>query len=208
MRRDYGLNCSSLDDEYCTPYYEPMKKCNFIIKPKKIINIYEEPLKNYIKKHPFTSSCLKCATCLAVASEIHAIFSESVEGCTKKYEVENIIRENLDNLCKNGYGNYDLREYKSLHILTNNHKLTTHVNTEMNGKWPEKLREITCLFKEHIDVNNLYKHYIDGPFNMTDYLCRNGGIFRDCINVQIKEVILPNTNQGIITYIFNCFRHK
>ncbi|KAL3280092.1 hypothetical protein HHI36_017598 [Cryptolaemus montrouzieri] len=131
---------------------------------------------------------------------------KSVEGCNKKYEVENTIRKKLSDLCIKGYQKYDLRKYRSLYILTDNHKLTTHVNTELNGKWPDKLREISCLFRDHMDINDLYKHYLDGPFHMTDYLCRNGGIFRDCLNVEMEEAVLPNDEQGILTYIFNCFR--
>ncbi|XP_045473029.1 uncharacterized protein LOC123679644 isoform X1 [Harmonia axyridis] len=204
ISKDYNCTDTS-ENANCEQYYVPLKKCNFIIKPKKVINIYEESLRNYVELNPLASACLKCATCIAVASEVHAIFSESVEGCKKKFEIENVITKKLSNLCLAGYRNYDLRKYKSLYTLTDKHKKTTHVNTAMNGKWPKKLREISCLFKDHMEVGKLYKNYLDGPFNMTDYLCRNGGVFRDCLNVGFKEVILPNEEQGILSYIFNCF---
>ncbi|XP_045473111.1 uncharacterized protein LOC123679644 isoform X2 [Harmonia axyridis] len=171
ISKDYNCTDTS-ENANCEQYYVPLKKCNFIIKPKKVINIYEESLRNYVELNPLASACLKCATCIAVASEVHAIFSESVEGCKKKFEIENVITKKLSNLCLAGY---------------------------------RKLREISCLFKDHMEVGKLYKNYLDGPFNMTDYLCRNGGVFRDCLNVGFKEVILPNEEQGILSYIFNCF---
>lgn len=35
-----------------------------------------------------------------------------------------------------------------------------------------RLREVFCGFKDHMDVGKLYKNYLEGPFNMTEYLCR------------------------------------
>lgn len=68
INKDYECNCTG--NHNCEPYYESSKKCNFIIKPKKVINIYEDLMKNYVKMNPLSSTCLKCAICVAVSSEV------------------------------------------------------------------------------------------------------------------------------------------
>ncbi|XP_076257586.1 uncharacterized protein LOC143194778 [Rhynchophorus ferrugineus] len=166
--------------------------CNYTLPdPKKIINPYRMELKNYVPRKPFGSFCIKCVACLAVARQIEKIIRNLNYECEpeplKKSVLTHVIMDTVRNLCSSGFKNFDLREYKNKTILTDDFRCSRHVETNMDGNWTKKLRELCQLYISRINLQTIGFTILDSCGNITDTICRGNGIFRDCFSIHYEN---------------------
>ncbi|CAH1183311.1 unnamed protein product [Ceutorhynchus assimilis] len=186
--------CGCRKDCYC------LLNCNKTLpKPKKIINPFKYQLEQKVPQKPFGSLCVKCAACLAVASEIQNVIESASQECETDMENKKVLLQEIDEkinrLCKRGFTNFDLRSYGNHKIITNNFECTKHVTSSMDGSWTKKLRDICSLYISRADTKTISLTVLDSMGNLTDIFCRGTGIFRDCSNIKSHEnIVLPTCN--------------
>jgi hypothetical protein len=82
---------------------------------------------------------------------------------------------------------HDLRKFKQYQVVSDEFKCSTHVRSKMDGKWTEKLREMCATYSNYMDVQYLLNEYLKGIGGISNYLCRNDGIFRDCSSLNFQN---------------------
>ncbi|XP_030755517.1 uncharacterized protein LOC115881931 isoform X2 [Sitophilus oryzae] len=144
-----------------------------------------------VPQKSFGSFCVKCAACLAVANQIEHLIRDLSYECEtdplkKKVLLENIVNH-INTLCISGFKNFDLREYKSHHIITDDFRCTHHVESNMDGNWTKKLRELCKLYTSRVNIEDISFNVLDSVGNLTDTFCRSTGIFRDCLKINSHQ---------------------
>ncbi|KAJ8985344.1 hypothetical protein NQ317_008375 [Molorchus minor] len=79
---------------------------------------------------------------------------------------------------------YDLRKYGDVGIITDNLKCTEHVESNMDGSWTKKLRELCILYTTNFDLEHISNNYANKSDELIRNLCQGSGIYRDCQNVE------------------------
>ncbi|XP_066246259.1 uncharacterized protein [Euwallacea similis] len=184
--RDCAKGCSS---PHCC-----CSDCNRTLSnPKRIINPYRELFTSKVPPRPFGNFCVKCAACLAVASEIQNVIEEENEeyetDLTVKTRLFHDVKGGIMALCRNGFKNFDLRLYGNHGVFTNNFICTSHIVTAAQENWTKRLRQICSLYASRTDLETIVLSVLDSVTNLTETFCRGTGIFRDCINIKSHENI-------------------
>nr|XP_022921204.1 uncharacterized protein LOC111429504 [Onthophagus taurus] len=194
------LNIDSVEGgkDVCANKYSSIKNKNSItINPFKDCN-------KYINKNvnSFKSVWIKCLSCLAISDKINTSFVEvhkEINLFTDEFN-EN-IQKALIKTCQNGFKNYDLREYKGTVIVTKTSIYSKHVSSEIDGNWNKLLSEICLKYIKNMNYRRLLNEYLMGYLKFDDFLCRSGGLYRDCENLILEYFQVPD-NYGSVTLRF------
>lgn len=173
------------------------EQCSFDYGMALIINPYTDVREDRTLK----SACLKCTACLAVAENLNKSFTEYYfDKIAGQAQDEDCLCHSLQDLCLTGFKNYDLREYNGTKFITKASKHNKHVNSKMDGKWTEFLRNLCKMYIHHMNIHDVFQKYKSGTINFSQYLCNADGIFRDCHNLEMKEMgsinIKSDNNEG------------
>lgn len=179
----------------------PMTK--FMTHPSDIvINPYYNIRKYITEKKAFSSVCLKCAACLAIAQHINISIPDMYKNNDlERVEAKEHITFLLKRLCLRGFKNYDLRNYNGMRLVTRISTKTTHASSSMDGKWTMKLREMCSYYVDDLDISYFYDVLRFQIKSVDDFLCRGHGIYRDCINMDMKIIEIPGEDENALMSI-------
>ncbi|KAK9708737.1 hypothetical protein QE152_g27043 [Popillia japonica] len=171
--------CCKLEEADVADNHLPSGQCSFDYDMALIINPYADVREDRSLK----SACLKCTACLAVAENVNKSFTEYYyEKLANKVQGEDFLCHTLDDLCVTGFKNYDLREYNGTKFITKASRYNTHVNTKMDGKWTQLLRNLCKMYIQHINIHDVLQ--------------------KDCRNLEMESGSINTKSDNNEEYVF------
>ncbi|XP_043502681.1 uncharacterized protein LOC122524455 [Polistes fuscatus] len=180
-------------------FIDPYCKCDSVGIVQKIPYIQESP-ENSLTVH-FSSACVKCGMCLAIANQINDTLLEIHESMdTWLNDTEAIIL--LRNICNFSFKHYSLREINGKRFICDYVPGSTLVTSSGDGLWETHLRDNCNEYLNEINPLELYQYWQQwcqddhqNP-NLVTILCRNeAGKLRDCRSMdEMIKFELPSKN--------------
>ncbi|XP_031358067.1 uncharacterized protein LOC116181776 isoform X2 [Photinus pyralis] len=137
------------------------------------------PFEDITLYNVYTTIYMRCPICLHIAKEINHVIEVNLDEATDPLEEIKIISDLLKEFCPTHFDRKAVLKCGGLFTLL---KYGSH---GLDEKWNTMLKGICYRYVNHINVHNLYHKVIEKQFPMGHMLCRSGGVFRDCANVDI-----------------------
>ncbi|XP_012245885.1 uncharacterized protein LOC117240368 [Bombus vosnesenskii] len=141
----------------------------------------------------FSSACIRCGMCLAIAEKINQTLLDVHEAlpnaCLNDTEIEVLLRT----ICDYSFQFYGLRELDGKRYISDKLPGSIMVSTSADGLWREKFRDLCHYYLDEIGEVSLYEQWQrcnnDGKLHdLSNIMCRNvHGILRDCKSMQNTE---------------------
>ncbi|XP_076288137.1 uncharacterized protein LOC143212817 [Lasioglossum baleicum] len=143
----------------------------------------------------FSSACIRCGMCLAIAEKINQTLLDvhemmSPSACLNDTEVELLLRT----ICDNSFQYYALRECDGQKFICDNLPGFTLLSTSADGLWASKLADLCHYYLDEINEVQLYEQWQhwcneeETTADISDIICRSEtGLLRDCRNMNIPE---------------------
>ncbi|KAL2747433.1 spermatogenesis-associated protein 17-like isoform X2 [Vespula maculifrons] len=180
-------------------FIDPYYNCDTVGIVQKIPYIQVSP-ENSLTVH-FSSACVKCGMCIAIANQINDTLLEIHESLdTWLNDTEAVIL--LRNICNFAFKHYSLREINGKRYICDHVPGSTLVTSSGDGLWETHLRDNCHEYLNEIDPLELYQHWQqwcqDDNKNpdLVTILCRNdAGKLRDCRSMDdMIKYELPSKN--------------
>ncbi|KAG7213571.1 hypothetical protein KM043_002826 [Ampulex compressa] len=143
----------------------------------------------------FSSVCIRCGMCIAIAEKINRTLLEVHESVSygnwlNDTEAPLLLRA----ICDHCFEHYSLREFNGKRIISDRLPGSIFVPTSADGSWEQNLRETCHEYLDEIRELQLYRHWQkwctdhDQMSDLTTVLCRSElGVLRDCRSVEITD---------------------
>ncbi|XP_076629183.1 uncharacterized protein LOC143345696 [Colletes latitarsis] len=136
----------------------------------------------------FSSACIRCGMCLAIAEKINQTLLDVHEMmASNSYLNDTEVELLLRTICDHSFQYYSLREADGIRFISDRLPGSILVTTSSDGLWGEKLRDLCHYYLDEIGEVELYEQWQqwckdDEKFpNLTNVMCRNSlGSLRDC----------------------------
>ncbi|CAL7934106.1 unnamed protein product [Xylocopa violacea] len=135
----------------------------------------------------FSSACIRCGMCLAIADKINQtllkVHEELPSACLNDTEIELLLRT----ICDYSFQYYSLREIDEKRYISDRLPGSIMVTTSADGLWGKKLRDLCHYYLDEIGEVSLYEQWQqwcndDEKYpDLINVMCRSTyGILRDC----------------------------
>ncbi|XP_068972508.1 uncharacterized protein [Bombus flavifrons] len=141
----------------------------------------------------FSSACIRCGMCLAIAEKINQTLLDVHEAlpnaCLNDTEIEVLLRT----ICDYSFQFYGLRELDGKRYISDKLPGSVMVSTSADGLWREKFRDLCHYYLDEIGEVSLYEQWQrcnndEKLHDLSNIMCRNmHGILRDCKSMQNTE---------------------
>ncbi|XP_050575094.1 uncharacterized protein LOC126914746 isoform X2 [Bombus affinis] len=141
----------------------------------------------------FSSACIRCGMCLAIAEKINQTLLDVHEAlpnaCLNDTEIEVLLRT----ICDYSFQFYGLRELDGKRYISDKLPGSIMVSTSADGLWGEKFRDLCHYYLDEIGEVSLYEQWQrcnndEKLHDLSNIMCRNvHGILRDCKSMQNTE---------------------
>ncbi|CAK9795425.1 hypothetical protein ANTQUA_LOCUS342 [Anthophora quadrimaculata] len=151
-------------------------------------------------KIDFSSACVRCGMCLAIAAEINKTLLDVHEmlpnPCLNESEIVLLLRT----ICDHSFQYYGFREVDGRRFISDRLPGSVLVTTSADGLWGKKLGELCHYYLDEIGEVQLYGQWQqwcndDNEMfpDLSNVMCRSEhGILRDCRSMEnIKEYESP-----------------
>ncbi|XP_006558247.3 uncharacterized protein LOC100576093 [Apis mellifera] len=142
----------------------------------------------------FSSACIRCGMCLAIADKINQTLLDVHEvlpnACFNDTEIELLLRT----ICDHSFQYYGLHEVNGRRYISDKLPGSVIVSTTADGLWGKRLSDLCHYYLDEIGEISLYKqwqHWYDDDEKNDDLysiMCRNiHGLLRDCKSMENIE---------------------
>ncbi|XP_017888684.2 uncharacterized protein LOC108630129 [Ceratina calcarata] len=139
----------------------------------------------------FSSACVRCGMCLAIAEKINQTLLDVHEvlpnACLNDTEIELLLRA----ICDHSFQFYSLREVDGTRYISDRLPGSVMVTTSADGLWAKKLKHHCHYYLDEIGEAALYEQWQqwcndDEKYpNLSVVMCRSDhGILRDCRSME------------------------
>ncbi|XP_071864197.1 uncharacterized protein [Bombus fervidus] len=141
----------------------------------------------------FSSACIRCGMCLAIAEKINQTLLDVHEALPNASLNDTEIEVLLRTICDYSFQFYGLRELNGRRYISDKLPGSIMVSTSADGLWGEKFRDLCHYYLDEIGEVSLYEQWQrcnndEKLRDLSNIMCRNmHGILRDCKSIQNME---------------------